>query len=117
MSRFQSPNIHCENEWGKMKFGVAPTQKQKDDFFSECKKDYSESIEKFNQRMYGEANTLQGLTIISPQPAIKPSKSTIPAEPKVEVADIKVEKNEKLDTNQVLLLGLGAIIVILILKK
>jgi len=115
MSRFISPDIHCENEWEKMKFGVAPTQKEKDDFFAECEKKYSESIQKFNQRMF-KVDAYLG-PAIPPKPAIKPSKPTILAEPKVEVADIKVEKDGKIDTNQLLLLGLGAVIVILLIKK
>jgi hypothetical protein len=55
--------------------------------------------------------------LFKPQPAIKPPNPNILAEPKLEVADIKVEKDDKSKTNQLLLLGLGAIIIILLIKK
>lgn len=134
---FIDPKTLCNAEYDKFlasaRFKTPPTEEDKAVYLKDCivRRELSRNSP-FNRPikvgdMFGVSDIAKDFidrekelgkpVFTKPIPAIRPKPPIIMPKPQLQPIPENTKKETKIDTNQLLLLGMGAIIVILILKK
>lgn len=115
MSLLPQEILDCETEFSQIRFENPPTNEFKNTWMTDCQKrklgtnvDVLRPIKKPDLKRFLSDRADNRIPISYARP---------PQRPRVQLDEVPVKKEGKLDTNNLLLLGLGAIIIILLIKK